>query len=377
MNGLINRKEFLEKSGRYLSLALPGSLGLSYVEALARSGNEDYIKPALLWKKLPANAVRCQLCPNECVLNKGERGICRVRKNINGSLYTLVYSRVVAAHIDPVEKKPMYHFLPGSAAFSIATAGCNLSCKFCQNWEISQADPENTDAVKITPAELSVRAKSAGTKVIAYTYNEPTVQFEYIIDSSARAKEKGLRPVIISSGYIKPQAGKILARNLDAVKIDLKSFTENFYSSICGGSLKPVLDNLVSIHGLGKWLELVVLIIPTLNDSPTEIKEMCTWVKKNLSANVPMHFTRFRSMYKIQNLPPTPVSTLEQCYKIAKEAGIRYPYVGNVPGHNWGNTYCHNCGRMLIRRSGFYHIENNISNGQCPYCRTRIPGVWS
>jgi len=300
-----------------------------------------------------------------------------VRKNIDGSLYTLVYSRIVAAHIDPIEKKPLFHFLPGSTAFSIATAGCNLSCKFCQNWELSQSNPEDVHAVEISPRDLSRRAKSAGTKVIAYTYNEPTVQFEYIMDSSAEARKKGLRPVIISSGYIKPQAGKMLARNLDAVKIDLKAFTENFYSSICGGSLKSVLDNLVSIYSTGKWLEIVVLIIPTLNDSPAEIRQMCAWVRKNLSASVPMHFTRFRSMYKIQNLPPTPVSTLEQCCKIAKDAGIRYTYIGNVPGHKWENTWCHNCNKMLIKRSGFYHVENHIRKGLCPYCRTRIPGVWS
>jgi pyruvate formate lyase activating enzyme len=371
----ICRKRFLEKSAQSLCiLALGGTGFLS--SACAGTKNEYYLRPAEMWKKAGRGAVDCLLCPNGCRISEGERGICRVRKNIDGSLYTLVYSRIAAAHVDPVEKKPMYHFLPGSKAFSIATGGCNLSCKFCQNWQLSQSYPEDLNAYEITPERLSVRAKSSGSKVIAYTYNEPTVQFEYIIDSSAIAKKNGLRPVIISNGYIMPEAGRKLAKNLDGIKIDLKAFTEKFYRSICGGSLKAVQDNLVSLHGLGKWLELVVLIIPTLNDSPDEIREMCKWVRKNLSSDVPMHFTRFHAMYKIQNLPPTPVSTLERCRNIAKDNGIRYPYIGNVPGHKWENTYCHNCNRMIIKRSGYFHIENSIRKGACPFCGTKIPGVW-
>jgi len=371
------RREFLKRGGRSFCLFALGSAGLPAPNALSQSRPEYYVKPARMWEKLNDHRVQCLLCPNGCQIDEGERGLCRVRKNIRGSLHTLIYSRIASAHVDPIEKKPMFHFLPGSRAFSVATAGCNLTCTFCQNWELSQASPEELEAQEIAPDDLPRRAQSSGSRVIAYTYNEPTVQFEYIIDSSAVARKYGIRPIIISSGYIRPEAGRILARNLDAVKIDLKAFTEKFYSSICGGSLKAVRDNLVSIYGTGKWLEIVVLVIPTLNDSASEIRAMCAWVKKNLSADVPMHFTRFRAMYKLQNLPPTPVSTLERCRAIAREEGIRYPYIGNVPGHQWESTYCHRCEKLLIQRSGYFHVVNQIRNGSCPFCGTRIPGVWA
>jgi pyruvate formate lyase activating enzyme len=231
--------------------------------------------------------------------------------------------------------------------------------------------------MRIMPGELPVKARSSGSKVIAYTYNEPTVQFEYILDAAAEARRKGVRSIIISNGYIRPEAGKMLARSLDAIKIDLKAFSESFYGSICGGRLKAVQDNLVSIYGTVRWLEIVVLVIPTLNDSPAEIRKMTSWVRKNLSADVPMHFTRFHAMYRIQNLPPTPISTLERCRSIAKEEGIKYPYIGNADGHRWENTYCHKCNKMIIQRSGFYHVESRVRNGACPYCGAIIPGVWT
>jgi pyruvate formate lyase activating enzyme len=373
---LLDRKQFLKIGGRSLCLLALGGAGIRAACALPQTGSDYYVKPARMWKKLAGKEVQCLLCPNGCQLGEGDRGVCRVRKNIKGSLYTLVYSRIASAHVDPVEKKPLFHFLPGSTAYSIATAGCNLSCKFCQNWELSQANPEDLDAVEIAAPDLSRRAASSGARVIAYTYNEPTIQYEYIIDSSAIARKNGLRPVIISSGYIRPEAGRLLAANLDGIKIDLKAFTEKFYGSVCGGSLKAVLENLTAVHGTGKWLEIVVLVIPTLNDAPSEIRAMSAWVRKNLSANVPVHFTRFRAMYKIQNLPPTPVATLERCRTIAAEEGIRYAYVGNVPGHKWENTYCHSCNRPIIQRSGYFHVVNRIRNGRCPHCSTVIPGVW-
>ena len=374
----IERREFLKMTGQGLCLAALGSLALERCSnTYCQSPDNYFVKPAKMWKKLDGKSVECRLCPNGCQLDDGDRGICRVRKNIGGSLYTLIYSRIATAHVDPIEKKPLFHYLPGSTAYSVATAGCNLSCKFCQNWELSQSNPEDLDAVRITPEELSGKARSSGSKVIAYTYNEPTVQFEYILDAAALAQKQGLRSIIISNGYIMPEAGRMLARNLDAIKIDLKAFTEGFYSSICGGRLKAVQDNLVSVYATGKWMEIVVLIIPTLNDSPAEIRKMTAWVRKNLSADVPMHFTRFHAMYKIQNLPPTPISTLERCRSIAKDEGIRYPYIGNVDGHRWENTFCHNCNKMILKRSGFYHVENRIRNGACPHCGVRIPGVWA
>lgn len=376
MNRLMPRREFLSLAAQGMCLIGLGSFG-SCGDASCRTDAPYYLKPARMWKRLEGGAVRCLLCPNACELGKGERGVCRARQNINGELYTLVYSRIVAEHVDPIEKKPLYHFLPGSTAYSVATGGCNLSCAFCQNWQISQADPNQLEAEQITPADICTRAKRAGSPVIAFTYNEPTVQFEYVLDASAEARRRGLRSVIISNGYIMPEAGRMLARGLDAIKIDLKAFTERFYAEICGGRLSAVKDNLVSLHAAGKWIELVVLVIPTLNDSPAEIKAMASWVRKNLSADVPMHFTRFHAMYRLQNLPPTPIATLERCREIARAEGIRYAYVGNVPGHRWENTYCHSCGAMIIRRSGFMSVSSMVRSGRCPRCRTVIPGVWA
>jgi pyruvate formate lyase activating enzyme len=376
--GPISRKDFLGNAGRGICLLALGSLGLDgCTNTYCQQAKDYFLKPAKMWKPLAGGQVQCLLCPNGCQIDEGGRGICRVRKNIRGTLYTLVYSRISTTQVDPIEKKPLFHFLPGSTAFSIATAGCNLSCTFCQNWQLSQASPEDCDSVQIAPEDLPRQARAAGTRVIAYTYNEPTVQFEYILDSSAAARRQGVRSIIISNGYIMPDAGRMLARGLDAIKIDLKAFTEGFYGSVCGGSLKAVQDNLVSIHALGKWIEIVVLVIPTLNDSPAEIRRMAAWVRKNLSADVPMHFTRFHAMYRMQNLPPTPVATLERCRTIAKEEGILYPYVGNVSGHRWENTFCHKCDNIIITRSGFYHVENSVRGGACPHCGARIPGVWA
>jgi pyruvate formate lyase activating enzyme len=376
--GRLDRKEFLARGGRSLCLLALGGLACNGCsDGYGRSDKDFYVKPAKMWKRLEGSVVQCMLCPNGCQLNEDERGICRVRQNIRGSLYSIIYSRIAASHVDPIEKKPMFHFLPGSTAFSIATAGCNLSCKFCQNWQLSQVNPEDIDAERIAPEDLAARARASRSPVIAYTYNEPTVQFEYILDASAVARASGLRSIIISNGYINPEAGRLLAGNLDAIKIDLKGFTDTFYYSICGGRLKPVLDNLVSLRATGKWLELVVLVIPTLNDAAGEIRKMAAWVRKNISPDVPMHFTRFHAMYRIQNLPPTPVETLERCRVIAREEGVRYAYVGNVPGHRWENTYCHSCEKLIIQRSGFFHVENLVKRGACPYCGTRIPGVWA
>lgn len=373
------RKDFLVKSGHTLCLfTLGNSILIECVkDPLFSKSNEDKFKHlASHWKRLNKKTVQCYLCPNECVIEDGERGACRVRENIDGKLYSLVFSRIAAIHTDPIEKKPLNHFLPGSKTLSVATAGCNLSCKFCQNWQLSQSKPEDLNATRITPIALLRRAKSSRTPVIAFTYNEPTVQYEYIIETSRKAREMGLRSVIISNGYIKPDASKELMTHLDGVKIDLKAFNEKFYNNICGGNIYDVLKNLETVYASGNWLEIVTLVIPTLNDSPKEIREMARWVKQNLSPYVPMHFTRFHSMYLIRNLPPTPIKTLERCREIAKSEGIKYAYIGNVPGHKWENTYCHNCNKRIISRSGFLSVKNHIKKGRCPYCKVKIPGIW-
>lgn len=373
----ITRRDFLLKSGCVLCAC--GAAGgilpeLFYGDVLAKKS--PFKKIASHWESIGNKRVRCSLCPNECILDEGDRGACRVRENDGGKLYTLVYSRLATMHVDPVEKKPLNHFMPGSMALSVATAGCNLSCKFCQNWQLSQSAPEDLRSIETPPGSLVRKAVLTKSPVIAFTYNEPTVQYEYIVDASKAAKKRGIKPVIISNGYINPVASKGLVENLDGVKIDFKGFSEKFYRDVCGGHLKDVQNNLETVFSTGKWLETVTLVIPTLNDSPAEIRNMARWVKKNLSADIPMHFTRFHSTYLIKNLPPTPVSTLERCREIAVSEGIKYAYVGNVPGHKWENTYCPKCGAVVIKRGGFFAVRNLLDNGRCPECKMKIPGVW-
>ncbi len=347
------------------------------IDRLFSSPDDAFRVRARYWEHLSDRAVRCTLCPNECLIAEGSRGRCRTRVNRAGVLETLVYSRIVAVHVDPIEKKPFNHFLPGSRAFSIATTGCGLSCRFCQNWQISQSRPEDISAESISKEALIRRATESSSRVIAYTYNEPAVQFEYCIESARFARERGLRAVIISSGYINAAPLKELLRHLSAVKIDVKSFREQFYRDICSGTLAPVKRNVELVRASGVWLEIVVLIIPTLNDSPQEIREMTRWIRTNLGEHTPVHFTRFYPMYLLTNVPPTPVSTLERCREIAVAEGLRYVYVGNVPGHRFENTYCHACGSLVIRRTSIFSVENRLINGACPSCRTVIPGVWS
>lgn len=347
------------------------------IDHLFSSSDDVFRVRARYWESLQDRAVRCTLCPNECLIDDGSRGRCRTRENRRGMLESLVYSRIVAAHVDPIEKKPFNHFLPGSRTFSIATTGCGLACRFCQNWQISQSPPEDISSERITKEELVRRSKESSSQVIAYTYNEPTVQFEYLIDSARFARERGLRTVVISSGYINTAPLKELLPYLAGVKIDLKSFRDQFYRNICGGMIAPVKRNLEIVRASGVWLEIVVLIIPTLNDSVQEIRDIARWIRINLGAHTPVHFTRFHPMYMLTNVPPTPVATLERSREIAVSEGLRYVYVGNVPGHRFENTYCHACGNIVIRRTSIFSVENRLVGGACPSCRAIIPGVWS
>ena len=333
--------------------------------------------PAMFWEKLEENRVKCVLCPRECQVADVERGYCGVRENQAGEYQTLVYGALCSANVDPIEKKPLFHYLPGTTAFSIATAGCNIECKFCQNWQISQFRPEQVESVPIDPERLVAACKGRQSPTIAYTYSEPVIFYEYMHDTAALAREHGIGSVMISNGYIQEKPLRQLCRHLTGVKIDFKAFTEKFYSESCAGELKPVLRVLELLKEIGIWLELVVLIVPTLNDSPEETKGMGEWVIEHLGPDVPMHFTRFHPTYRVTNLPRTPVSTLERCRQIALDTGVRYVYAGNVPMHPGENTYCHNCQHELIRRLGFRVRFNRISNGKCPSCGTNIPGVWS
>lgn len=332
--------------------------------------------PAKFWEKLTNLRVQCHLCPNECILAVGERGRCRVRENQKGKLVTLVYGLPCAVHVDPIEKKPLFHVLPGTKSFSIATAGCNLRCKFCQNWQIAQNPPELTTNYSLMPEEVIKRAIDTGSSTIAYTYSEPTVFYEYMFDTAKLAKEAGIKNVMHSAGFINPEPLRELCPYLDAANIDLKGFTEEYYRQMSEGRLKPVLRTLKILKEEGVHLEITNLIVPTKNDDPKDIREMCRWIKDNLGTDVPIHFSRFWPMYRLKNLPPTPISTLEQAKSIAESEGLKYVYIGNIPGHKAGNTYCPNCLKLLIRRVSYHILENNIKEGKCRFCGYKIAGVW-
>ena len=334
-------------------------------------------REAMFWEKLPENQVKCGLCPRECQVSDVERGYCGVRENQGGQYQTLVYGALCSANVDPIEKKPLFHYLPGTTAFSIATAGCNIECQFCQNWQISQFRPEQVPSTPVTPERLVAACKARSSPTIAYTYSEPVIFYEYMHDTAALARRHGVGSVMISNGYIQEKPLRQLCQHLTAVKIDFKAFTEKFYRETCAGELKPVLDTLKLLKQIGIWFEMVILVIPTLNDSPDEIRRMSEWVVEHLGPDVPMHFTRFHPTYRITNLPATPVSTLEQSRQIALEAGVHYVYAGNVQMHPGENTYCHGCKAELIRRVGFRIAYNRIKDGHCPKCGTAIPGVWS
>ena len=331
---------------------------------------------ALHWEPAAGGGVRCLLCPRGCVVADGGRGACGVRENRGGAYYTLVHSRPCSMHDDPIEKKPLFHFRPGTQAFSVATVGCNLHCRFCQNWEISQARPEEVEADDVPPEQIVRHAQRTGSRSIAFTYAEPTVFYEYVRDTFAAAAGTGLGRVVISNGYIQAKPLQELLPHVDAYKVDFKSFGESFYRDVCSAHLRPVLDTLTRIRESGKWLELVMLTVPTLNDDPAEVKAMCRWIVQKLGPDVPVHFTRFHPMYKLVNLPSTPVATLERSRQIALDAGIHFAYAGNVPGHPGENTYCPQCGATVIERAGYAILANRIAAGKCPDCGTAIPGVW-
>ncbi|HID95427.1 MAG TPA: AmmeMemoRadiSam system radical SAM enzyme [Candidatus Latescibacteria bacterium] len=331
----------------------------------------------MYYKDLGYGMAECQLCPKRCTVADQQRGFCRVRKNLHGKYYTLVHSNPCAAHIDPIEKKPFFHFLPTTLAFSIATAGCNFVCKFCQNWEIAQSPPERTNNVYLPPEKLAQYAKKAGCTSVAYTYSEPVIFYEYMLDASIAAKEAGLKNVMITNGFISPEPMEELCRHLDAVKIDLKAFTEEYYKEICAGQLQPVLDILKLLKKIGIWYEIVYLVVPTLNDTDREFEDVCTWIAGTLGKDVPVHFSRFYPNYMLRNLPMTPVRTLERARAIATKAGLKYVYIGNVPGHEGESTFCPNCKKVLIRRAGYNVTEYNLNKGKCKFCGEIIPGVWS
>lgn len=319
--------------------------------------------------------LQCELCPRYCVIEPGERGDCRVRVNIDGKLTTVVYGYPCALHIDPVEKKPLFHFLPGTKILSLATVGCNLHCRNCQNWEISQQEPVDSRAYHLPPNNLVQLTKKYKCPSLAYTYTDPVIFYEYTCDSAKLAKENNLKNVLVTAGYINPKPWKKMLEVTDAANIDLKGINNDFYEKVCSATLKPVQKSLVMAKEAGILLEVTHLIIPTLNDKPEDTKKLCKWIKENLGADTPIHFSRFFPRYKMRNLPATSAETLDRAYDIAKEAGLEYVYIGNILSKKGQNTYCPKCNKLLIERSGYKILKNVIKNGKCP-CGKEIYGVW-
>ena len=332
------------------------------------------LKEAMYYEQLAEGRVQCNLCPNRCLLEKGQRGICRVRKNIDGKLYSLVYNKPVTIHVDPIEKKPLFHFLPGARAYSLATVGCNLSCKHCQNWDISQAFPEDVTPLNKTPEQIVQEALATNSEVIAFTYSEPIVFYEYMLDIAKEARQHNIKTVMISGGYINPEPLENLLPYLDAVKIDLKGFTENFYLKITNGRLQPVLDTIKTVYKSGKHLEIVYLIIPSENDSDEEIINMSTWLKNTISEDTILHFLRFYPQYKMTNKSPTPISTIKHARELALSVGLKYVYTGNISYPEGEATYCSD-GSVAIERQGYFILKNTLVGGQCAD-GTVIPGMW-
>ncbi|MGC9323875.1 MAG: AmmeMemoRadiSam system radical SAM enzyme [Desulfomonilia bacterium] len=335
-----------------------------------------YSHEAFLYSKSSRSRVICRICPNTCVLSPGDRSICRSKVNIDGILYSLAYGNPCSVHVDPVEKKPLYHFRPGSRVFSIATTGCNLRCLNCQNWEISQARPEDVRSIELFPDAVVKAAHESGSDSVAYTYSEPVTFFEYMIDTARLAREQGITNLLISNGYIRPEPLKELCSVLDAANINLKSFSNDIYLKLNGGRLEYVLEALKILHERGVHLEITNLVVPGYTDSPDMVKRMCAWIVNTLGQDHPVHFLRFFPRYKLDRLPSTPVSTLERFRQIALDEGIRYVYLGNVPEHDANNTYCHQCGALLVRRQGYTITKENLDGTRCASCKSVIPGVW-
>jgi pyruvate formate lyase activating enzyme len=373
------KREFLKFCGTSFC-----ALSSAYLFGFPETSQAQMAKKGLIKTKLSpyftpleGGEIQCELCPHRCRVAKGKRGICRVRENREGKYYSLVYGNPCAVHLDPIEKKPFSHVLPGTTSFSLATAGCNFQCKFCQNWEISQAFPEDIYSFEIPPELMVNRAKEIGARSMAYTYVEPTIFYEYMFDICQLTKKAGLLNVTHSNGFINPAPLKNLCKVLDAANIDLKGFTETFYRELCSGELTPVLETLKTLKREKVHLEITNLIIPTKNDEMAVLKEMCLWIKKELGTDTPIHFSRFYPLYKLKTLPPTPVSTLERARAVALSVGLEYVYVGNIPSHEGENTFCPKCKKMVIQRTGYMVGEINLKDGKCRYCGKPIPGIWA
>jgi pyruvate formate lyase activating enzyme len=327
------------------------------------------MKEAMWYKKLSDDRVRCDLCSHRCVINNGKRGICGVRENKDGTLFSLVYGKVIASHVDPIEKKPLFHFYPGSYSFSIATVGCNFKCTHCQNSDISQMPIDNNRIMgqDIPPEKIVEVAVRDNCQSISYTYTEPTVFMEYALDVAKIAKDKGLKNVYVTNGYMTEEVLNEVYPYMDAANVDLKGFTEEHYQNVCGARLKPVLDTIRLMKKLGIWVELTTLIIPTINDSEDDLRRLAEFIF-SIGREIPWHVSRFHPTYKMNNLPPTPVRSVIKARQIGLEVGLRYVYTGNIQGDDGENTYCYNCGKVLIERNGYNIGQVHVKDSKCSFC---------
>jgi pyruvate formate lyase activating enzyme len=382
MAGKISKRNFL----KYACTATAGIYGVSG-NSIAEVKNRLW-EPAVndtpwKWSKestyyeVTPRGTKCLICPNECTLKTGETSICHNRINLNGKLYTIAYGNPCAMHIDPVEKKPLFQYMPGTRSFSIATAGCNFSCLNCQNWAISQSGPRETDNFDLMPVKVVEETLKADCKSIAYTYSEPVTFYEYVLDTATLAKKSGLKNIMVSNGFINEKPLRALCKVVDAATIDLKSFDETIYMKLNDGKLQPVLDTLSIYKEEGVWLEISNLVIPSWSDDAAMIKKMCDWLYKNGFQDTPLHFLRFQPLYKLTQLPPTPIPVLENAKKTALDAGIKFVYIGNIPGSEAISTVCPKCKKIIVERKGFTIVSNQIKNGNCGFCGEQIPGVWN
>ncbi|HNW96842.1 MAG TPA: AmmeMemoRadiSam system radical SAM enzyme [Bacteroidales bacterium] len=385
----ITKRDFLKKSllgfgGMTACLSCTPLLSLANTRnsMTVTKRNDDitdllkHSKEALYYESLPGKYTQCHLCPHACKLANGGRSFCRNKFNVEGKYYTIAYGNPCTYHIDPIEKKPLFHFFPQSEIFSLSTAGCNFRCLNCQNWTISQVGPDKTENENFSPEDIIKYCKKNSINSIAYTYAEPIAYYEYMLEIAKQANAAGIKNVFISNGYINEEPLNELSKYIDAASINLKSFQDSIYQDLNGGTLQPVLNTLLTLKKNSVWLEIINLIVPTWTDNMTMIKEMCQWLNKNGFNETPLHFSRFTPMYKLTNLPYTPVATLEEAIKTAIGEGLKYVYIGNVPGNEAENTFCPGCSKKIISRKGFKVIENHIKNGNCEYCSTAIAGIW-
>ncbi len=371
----ISKRDFLKKS-----LALSAGLICLPCKPLL-SGNipesEDIYKKAAMFQEETARGIMCRICPNECVLKEGELSKCNNRKVHKSVLYTLAFGNPCSVNVDPVEKKPLYHFLPGSRAYSFATAGCNLVCLNCQNWSISQTSPDKTRNFDLMPEKVVEECIKNSCSSIAYTYSEPTSFYEYVFETATLAKKAGIKNIIKSNGYINAEPLKKLCGVIDGANIDLKAFSESTYLKLTGGKLQPVLDTLKLYKDLGVWLEITNLVVPTWTDNLDDIRKMCRWLSDNGFKRTPIHFDRFYPMYKLEQLPPTPVEILNSASQIASEEGLKFVYTGNAPGSEISDTKCPSCNTTVVVRQGYRIVSNTITGGKCSKCGQKIEGVWN